>query len=489
MSESQYFANALRQDDDRHQPDDETYANDEAHCDNMPTSGNSNHPAFVSNDPKYTETNGTNRNAGDNYSPISSTARMPRHSLPSSMSKGYVARVIKKKKTMGSMKKRNPNIIHEDEVKEFEGSHCNDGIPDGHGQANLISPPVKFYKQNSNPYPAFRNDDQLMGDSSGGIPVRKVQSLENVPVKPKRLLLRQQNAQKNTKELAEAHFNGSYKNYEVRSPYYESRTHAATAATSADMKRAVENRLSGSSGRFSPQYHTIRNKHGELVEYAVPYCEQDEFGADSQDMPTDNQFDNEVFQEDFQECEKLINENFHFLTAERNANNTAEGIQIQETDSICANASRTSLYNKKRRKLNENVIVTDLDKSVESAKTFDGKRQSNDIFDELNSLSKWSENLSKNAEPKTKSQCDLLELFHTVKTSMPCCRIKELKSKSSVLRNTFDSPIDIVSGVFRKTVVTFRNYSMNDCDQKDESVLIAEEAIKRDFEIMRWVAI
>lgn len=409
-----------------------------------------------------------------------SNSNIPRHSLPSNMSKNYISKAHKRKKTKGSSGRVDPNTIHEDEVKEFEGYHCHNGFSEnGQQSSDIISPPMKFYKQNSNPYPIDHPNDNLGlgtmindgGASTSGAQLRPSQSLQNCPVKPKRLLLKQQNMQKNTKELSDAHFNGAYQNYEVHSPYYDGKARDFAASVTGDAhKNAANGQNSDGTGRYSPQYQAIINKHGDVVEYAIPYCEQRKRDTLAEFVQEPQQIggDEEEFQVDIQKCENIINQNFGFLNAEKMYEAT----------------NRNSLYNKRPRKLNEQILITDLDKSLDSSKTLDTKRQSHDIFDELNSLSKWSENLSKCAEA-SKSQRDLLELYDAVKLAMPCCRLKELRSKVTVLHNTFASPIEIVSGTFRKTKVTLRNYPMTEAQARDESMMIAAEAVKRDFEILR----
>lgn len=359
------------------------------------------------------------------------------HSLPSNMSKNYITKAYKrKKKAPAPQPTADPNIIHEDEVNEFEGYHCIDGFGDG-AQSNPLSPPTKFYKQNSNPYPLFASDkDQGLSSIGNGIDAKRLSvNLQNCPTKPRRLMLKPQNVQKNTKELTEAHFQGTYQNYEVHSPYYEGRARdfgMATISTEPGTNRPGQS----DSDRYSPQYLTTVNKHGEMVEYAIPFCEQ---------RKRDSRLDEVDFlDDDIQNCENVINQNFRFLNAEK----------FGETDHV----SRSSLYNKRPRKACEQVLVTDLDKSLDSSKTLDDKRQSHDIFEELNSLSKCSGNLSTYTE-NNRSQRDLVQLLKAVKTSMPFCRVDELKTKVTVLQNTYPSPLEIISGIFRKTKVRTTNFS------------------------------
>lgn len=404
-------------------------------------------------------------------------------SLPSNMSKSYIGKAYRrKKKGPAPQPTADPNIIHEDEVKEFEGYHCSDGFGDNGPQDNPLSPPMKFYKQNLNPYPLFASDNastntQTIGGSStdSGYVVdakRLSANLQNCPAKPKRLLLKPQNMQKNTKELTDAHFQGHYRNYEVHSPYYESRQRDFGMASVVTDARDNHD---GGSGRYSPRYESIKNKHGDVVEYAKPFYEHRK--RDSQlDFASHHQMQDEddFLQDDIKTCENIVNQNFGFLNAEKFGDETY--------------GNRSSLYTKRPRISTGPILITDLDKSVDSSKTLDDKRQStvaNDIFEELNALSKWSHNASRCADNNIKTQRDLMELYNVVKASVPCCRAKELRTKVTVLQNTYRSPIDITSGIFRKTKVALRNYSVDADSAKSEQMALAAEAIKRDLEIIR----
>lgn len=388
------------------------------------------------------------------------------NSLPANMSKNYIVKAYRKKKGKAPQpsKKTDRSIIHEDEIRAFEGNHCQMGSTEISDSSNIISPPARFYKLNSNPFPApveNGNFGTYQADSHVSI----------CPAKPKRLLLKQQDVQKNTKELVEAHFNGAYKDYEFHNGFYDGKDRDVLAE---ELKRFSPEGETSSSGRYSPQYQTIINKHGQMVEYAVPYCEQQSINpfGEQQSM----QLEDEVFEQDPNVCEKIVGGTYRL---NRKAN--GESHNLRETGN-----SRNNLYTKRARKQNEHILVTDLDKSIDSSNMMDDKRQSHDILDELNSLSKWSENITKNIDPKSKSQNELLELICAVKSSMPCCRTKELTRKTSVLQNTFPSPVEIVSGVFRQTTVTLRNYPYPNIQHvREESLLIAGEAIKRDYDILR----
>lgn len=476
---------------------------DHSHTGNLlDNSNNQQHPAYISHRASHAGFMDVDQYQNENSATVDEHQAeavrrigVPRQmSLPSSnMPKNYVAKAYKrKKKGPAPQPNVHPNVILENEVKEFEGYHCNDGFGDNNGnQSNPISPPMKFYKQNSNPYPLFANDheprtNEALGsnaitiDNNGNSEAETKRlpiNLQNCPAKPKRLLLKPQNMQKNTKELAEAHFQGTYKNYEVHSPYYESRTRdygMATIVTDDDNGNnihIINNRpgnresITSGTGRYSPQYQAIINKHGEIVEYAIPFCDQRKRDSQLEQFRPHDEVD--FAEDDMKHSDTIINQNFRFLNGEK-----------------FGGSERSSMYIKRPRRTNEHVLITDLDKSMDSSKTLDDKRQSRDFFDELNSISKWSGNASKYAE-NNKSNRDLADFYNNVKASVLCCRLNELKPKVTVLKNTYPSPIDIMSGMFRKSKVTLRNYPMIDGSDKKEQVALAAEAIKRDLDILR----
>lgn len=378
--------------------------------------------------------------------------QIPRHSLPTNMTK------YKKKR----VKLPSQNVIHEDEVKEFEHFHCYGNLECNNGQTIYNSPPSKFYKQNSNPYPVSVNDDRTLYPTTSTQPQQLFynNTIDNqpgpCPKKPKRILLKQNDTTRLTKELSDAHFHGAYQNYQVQSPYYSKKDINSRIQTPTMTPMALNNDENKNSGN----YQVIINKHGDVVEYALPFTEQTVFDwLPAQPLPSDDlNFDDEIFQEDPQECEKLINENSDFLINDA----------MPETIENPYRSPEPVVYRK------SSVMVTDLDKSVESSRTLDTKRQSIPIFNDLSSLSKWSDNFVRCINPKIKSQYPII-----------ICSVNELKLRISVLGNTFLSPLTFMSGTFRTSKVTLRNYGVSDTEINDNLMLIAETAIRRDFNIIK----
>lgn len=429
------------------------------------------------------------------------TKTIPRHSLPTNMLKPFADRSIRLKKRKSTRSEQ--QTIHENEVQEFEGSHCYgnlDRYP--HTAPTSNSPPTKFYKQNSNPYPENGFMSVTPTPRSAQHPLSSHHGNEfsprSCPPKPKRLLLKPtENINHDlTKEITEAHFNGSYKNFEIHSPlnYDGSKSPTNLNRSSLRNRQPRFSDISRTSQKSDPkedllrsqlhsgQYQTIINKHGDAVVYAVPFCEQPaERPTHTLDViQSADDLTDEVFIDDQNECEKVINENFQFLTE-----TTTEDAADESMKQIDSNISRRSLYARKPLKANTSVMVTDLDKSVDSSRTLDDKCKSQEGLADLNSLSKWSDNLARSIHPKTKSQNDLLDFMDTIQSTVSICQLNEIKPKISVLRNTFSSPLEIMSGIFRKSTISLRSYAFSEDGVKDDKCLIAEHAIRRDFDILK----
>lgn len=242
--------------------------------------------------------------------------RIPRHSLPANMNKHKNKRT--KKLQLAS------STIPEDEVKEFETAHCYENLGGGNGtRTPFNSPPIKFYKQNSNPYAASTMSHTF--DGSYDAASTKLSSQFTCPVKPKRIMLKQKNTSQLTKELSGAHFSGTYKNYEIQSPFYETESdrvnekpimgiRAAAMPSSSSNETGDERGSRSLRNRASGQYQVILNKHGDEVEYALPLVEHRQTNGNqfrsmmsdvrySSDAPN---YDEEVFVEDPLQCEQIV---------------------------------------------------------------------------------------------------------------------------------------------------------------------------------------
>lgn len=253
-------------------------------------------------------------------------SRFPRHSLPVSMNK------VKSKRT--KKLQIDPSIIHEDEVKEFETSHCYGNLDGNNSRTPFNSPPMKFYKENSNPYAGSTmsqmQSQQMFDGSCDGSSNTHISSIRTCPEKPKRIMLKKQNTSQLTKELSRAHFSGAYQNYEIHSPFYGAESdrmtekptiaagiRAAAIPSSSDtgderLSKLIRNRASG-------QYQVILNKHGDEVEYALPLVEHSHANGGqfrsvlgenrySSDAPN---YDDEIFVEDPRQCEQIVGRMFN----------------------------------------------------------------------------------------------------------------------------------------------------------------------------------
>lgn len=247
--------------------------------------------------------------------------RIPRHSLPANMNKHKQNKRTKKLQLA-------PSTIPEDEVKEFETAHCYENLDGSNGtRTPFNSPPMKFYKQNSNPYAGSTMSQTF--DSSYDATSTKLSSQFTCPVKPKRIMLKQKNTSQLTKELSAAHFSGKYKNYEIQSPFYETESdrvnekpimgiRAAAMPSSSSNETGDERGSRSLRNRASGQYQVILNKHGDEVEYALPLVEHRQSnGSQFRSMMSDVRYssdapnyDDEIFVEDPLQCEQIVGEGF-----------------------------------------------------------------------------------------------------------------------------------------------------------------------------------
>lgn len=426
----------------------------------------------------------------------------PRHSMPANVTKS---------KRRQSKQAPNPEIIHEEEVREFEQAHCYgnidpaaDPIPVG----QVSSPPMKFYKQNLDPYPTseptWANEGtkphrpkQLSYAKEVGGSSSQESTLRSCPEKPKRVLLKQNDGHLK-KELSNAHFSGAYKNYEIRSPFYghlqrpvaNDRTATMTSSTSNTNEDLFDNRQSS-------QYKVV-NKYGEVVEYTQPFNEipstNKPFASDTCDL--------EVFCVDPRACEQMINDNFHFLNdvgpheIDR-SQRMRRGSHLQVTDLDKSNDSGEVL--------SVHVPITDLDKSVDTEEvvlrrapnkshatasnksmiatrpTDVSKRNSNRTSKDRNSLSKWSDNLH-SASGRTRNDPSYISYGVHIYSHMTMISPDDLKAKVCVPGS---SQFGFSLGTYRLTNVMLRNYETEGDDVSADFKLFADSIIRRDFEVLK----
>lgn len=350
--------------------------------------------------------------------------RNVRHSMPATTSNAYGRAVLRQQNAIDS------SAIIEEAIDDFEEAHCT-YISENH--SNYRSPPTKFYKQNSNPYPSDQSSMSTLCDG--------------VPEKPKRLL----NNKKSRKLLTEAHFTHAYNefnNFEIQSPYYTDSSSMFSTLEKPTKFVSVDTDNYVTAGHPSTYHNMFLNKNGDTGEYVAP-------GIERQNLPNcltsdDALLADEVFQEDPTECVRIFEENF-----ERTSN--ASDLVQEQLHEI--------------RPKNEHVKITDLDKSTDTTNTLDD-----------------TELISRSEHPERLNVSQMIEISRIQKfhETMLCadiiCSINEFDSEGHVEIN-LNTPLYFEWGMFRNTLVTTRMYPIDDVDE--QSIVVAETAIIRDAQILR----
>ncbi|XP_031621154.1 uncharacterized protein LOC116339430 [Contarinia nasturtii] len=367
--------------------------------------------------------------------------RNTRHSMPATTSNAYGRAIQRTQNAIDT------SAILEEAIDDFEDAHCTyrGSVNDEESQSNYRSPPTKFYKQNSNPYPSEMSSLSTLCDAT------------QVPEKPKRLLL---NSKKSRKLLTEAHFTHAYNefnNFEIQSPYYTDCSSMISIAEKKNNFPSIDSDNYVTAGHPSTRYDSFVNKHGDTIEYATPCAEIPQYQK-RQDLPNcltsdDSILAGEVFQEDPNECVRMFEENF-----ERTSN---ASISMHEQS-----------HETRQRK--GHVKITDLDKSTDSANTMDDT----DIISRTEHIDHL--NASQMIPPNR------VQTFHeTLQFADIICLISEFDSMGRMESKT-EMPLHFELGMFRNTLVTARKYPDDD-DENEDKILVAETAIIRDAEVLRKI--
>lgn len=303
-----------------------------------------------------------------------------RLSLPNFMPKSNLSKEISFRHKSKKKIVQNNNIIFEDEIDEFEQIHCQDSLD---GTYNITSPPSKFYKQNSNPFengqaqtPERRQkelnrmfDSAAQGSSGGGKSfitpkkiLRKSHSKRNkgkAPQPPKKT-----GAESESSELT--NYNGSFKRYDFQySSASESKSSppkkVQNTEVNAEPKSSPEEKK---RRRFSPPYQTVINKHGDVVEYALPYVEQEgeieslnnTLTKELPPLPS-NPPPTQLSNDTLSRFEQIINENFVFLK------DLVEDSTVTRNFDAISRDDMQNLDAYMEMKNGKNAMVTDLDRS------------------------------------------------------------------------------------------------------------------------------
>lgn len=354
-----------------------------------------------------------------------------------------------------------------DEVEEFEQNHCRQ--MDNDFSMTVASPPDKFYRDNSTPY--------LDATKSREPPKRSLMGRNML----QRVKITGKGKAPNVGSETSSNFrSGSYKHYDVNSASVYDEFVISSRAYKGNMRSLQPEKInsvgeSASSGslssdpdknakklrRLSPPYQTVINKHGDEVEYAMPYNERDSLPPLPKTAPS------AAAKIPTSQFEQIINENFQFLNSNLdffNAEETLLNSQMDETDIDAA------FSNIRRR----HIQVTDLDKSNDTG-LFGTPAQSEEIIKELDQLSKWTKKLQ-NCD---KAQSPVDE-YRAIQNNIKMFNSNNIKYKSGILRNSFSTPLELSTGYFGTTPVTLRStlpniYGINS---------FADVACKREFEIL-----
>lgn len=213
---------------------------------------------------------------------------------------------------------------------------------------------------------------------------------------------------------------------------------------------------------MSPPYLTVINKHGEEVEYALPYSERESLATipplpdtpapDFSQLPP-SQFD------------QIINENFNFLKTH------LDFTRLEEGDFDKPYAPYDEIPPRKK------VQVTDLDRSNDASliRTASG----GDIIKELDSLSKWTNSL-RNCIEKSGDEKLQIEDYVKINEKIRVFRSQDINFKSGILRNSQKLPLEFSFGFLFRTPITLRS-TLPDIYNEN---CIADIASKKDFEML-----
>lgn len=368
-------------------------------------------------------------------SDVNYDSRTSRHSMPVVMSHEHSRGIRRGQTSIDSQ------TIREEEIEEFEGAHCvySDSVNDDE-QSSYRSPPTKFYKQNLNPFP--NNSETSSLSTLCGEP----QLLRGkCPEKPKRLML---NSKQSRKLLTEAHFTGAYRNFEIQSPYFSDSSSMMSTAARPN-HRSTDSADSLNDEHSMPPYQIILNKHGEEVEYALPCIDMPEYQR-RQRLPNcltsdDSILAGEVFNENPQDFDRILNDNFEL-----------------------SSKSSVSVHGEIRESHRQNghVMITDLDKSTDSTNTL------HDI--DMNN--------------RNELQTNRISYFHQTMQHATdvVCMMSDFNSVGK-MEAKIETPLHFEWGQFKTTNVTVRKYAdVAIDDTNNDFILIAETAIIRDAEILRY---
>lgn len=391
--------------------------------------------------------------------------RLMRRSLPVKVSRAFAAKTNRKKSLNTKNAFNNSSVIIEDEIKQFESLHCNNNIS---RIDSMHSPPAKFFKNSSHPYvspppplppPNATNDKhEKIGNS-----------------KRQRHLLFGSGSSCPDDNIS----SGSYLNYdENSSSVWSERTFGVPE----------------SGGKMAPlklRYEHHINKFGEIVEYAVPE------GVSYSDRDTDSP--PELLQNVLQNKTDRVLDVSLPPPPPAPPGSPFQTFIVEENLNFC---NQNSFQSEQPPALGQSVRITDLDESLygDMEGTMCKGTQKTDlnknICKEFSSLVNWSDSIKNqnssfeiaekvSTEFVDSNMFDILKCSSFIwqyKCSIAMCKPKDIKYGGlPKFGHRFATQLEFSSGTFRKSTVTIRK-----CNARmPETVRLAEEAIERDYDILK----
>ncbi|XP_053672660.1 uncharacterized protein LOC128722981 [Anopheles nili] len=401
------------------------------------------------------------------------------------------------------------NTIYENEVSEFEAHHVNGTF----GESCVAqSPPRLFYKANASPYADgtpkkqsnLRSRPRVFKDKPAPAPPVVV----GVNTGPASCPTKQHQHSDSDSPLT-----GSYRKYELNSSsIYDEHVISSRAYRGPLKPRLVNDPVVPVSKhqRKSLSYQTIVNKHGDLVDYALPFSDNADTTTETKGElnatpPKELSTPGQDTLSEIRTCEQLVNDNFQFLqTTAFHDDSTSiitEPISVLKGRSarIVTDLDRSNGSTLKEDADDDHRTVEQLE--LESVEQLLVSRQQEidaqlaqfalqddpqDILLELDSLQKWSKSiqLSDDFLQARYTERNLLECFRRiVGASLLTCFPNEVRYRVGALRSAFVCPLEFSCGLFRGVAVTLRKYSLS----MERSLYFAEEACRRDFEVLAQV--
>ncbi|XP_052863181.1 uncharacterized protein LOC128269817 [Anopheles cruzii] len=398
------------------------------------------------------------------------------------------------------------NTIHENEVAEFE-AHLN-GTAIGADSFGQPSPPRRFYKDNSSPYDNVtpkkqsnlkpRAGGRLFKDKPAPQPpsVGRAQSMKQSTgagadrPAPSSCPQAKHPAAARPYSGSDSPLTGSYRNYELNSSSLYDENVISSRAYRGSMKDPSVP-TPPKHHRKSLSYQTVVNKHGDLVDYALPFSDNADTTGETAPQEISRARPGQETLAEIRQCEQLINDNFHFLQSSAELPDDSTSIILEPISVLKGRSGR---------------IITDLDRSAGASTLKEADEQDApvrspvlapqlcslreepeaDILFELDSLQKWSKSIQQSDEllQTRYSDRNLLECFRRrAGSNLVTCFPNEVRYRVGSLRAATAGPLEFSCGLFRGVAVTLRKYSLN----VERSLYFAEEACKRDFEVLSQV--